>query len=60
MLRRDRAAFASGFGVPSVAQRGNRRMQTSFCEDDRAYPSVLGEWSGRRGVAIWAQKPDGE
>jgi len=43
-------------GMPHhVTQRGNRRMQTFFCEDDYgAYLSLLVEWCGRHGVAIWS------
>ena len=38
-----------------VTQRGNRRMQTFFNDDDyRAYLSLLGEWCGRCGVSVWA------
>jgi len=45
--------------VPGVAhhvtQRGNRRQQTFFEEDDyRAYLALLGEWCGRCGVEVWA------
>jgi putative transposase len=45
--------------VPGVAhhvtQRGNRRQQTFFQEDDyRAYLELLGEWCGRCGVEVWA------
>src|SRR5437868_509366 len=38
-----------------VTQRGNRRQQTFFCEEDyRAYKSLLGIWCRRLGVGIWA------
>ena len=45
--------------VPSyahhVTQRGNRRQQTFFCEDDyRAYLGLMAEWCRRCGVEIWA------
>ena len=42
-------------GVPHhVTQRGNRRMQTFFGEEDyRAYLSLVGQWCFREGVAIW-------
>jgi putative transposase len=45
--------------VPGVAhhvtQRGNRRQETFFSEDDyRAYLALLVQWCGRRGVDIWA------
>jgi putative transposase len=43
-------------GVPHhVTQRGNRRQETFFGADDyAAYLSLLGEWCGRCGVAVWA------
>jgi putative transposase len=45
--------------VPGVAhhvtQRGNRRQQTFFQEEDySAYLALLGEWCGRCGVQVWA------
>ena len=43
-------------GLPHhVTQRGNRRMQTFFCDEDyRAYLSLLGEWCDHCEVSIWA------
>ena len=43
-------------GTPHhVTQRGNRRQQTFFNEDDyRAYLDLMAEWCGRFGVEIWA------
>jgi len=43
-------------GVPHhVTQRGNRRMQTFFDDDDyAAYLDLMAEWCGRTGVEIWA------
>jgi REP element-mobilizing transposase RayT len=43
-------------GVPHhVTQRGNRRQETFFGEEDyAAYLALLGEWCGRCGVAVWA------
>ena len=43
-------------GVPHhVTQRGNRRQQTFFEDDDyRAYIDLMAEWCGRQGVAVWA------
>jgi putative transposase len=43
-------------GVPHhVTQRGNRRQETFFTDEDyAAYLALLGEWCGRCGVAIWA------
>jgi len=45
--------------VPGVAhhvtQRGNRRQQTFFQEEDySAYLALLSEWCGRCGVEVWA------
>ena len=38
-----------------VIQRGNRRMQTFFNDDDyTAYLRLMREWCGRKGVDIWA------
>jgi putative transposase len=38
-----------------VTQRGNRRQQTFFCEEDyRAYLDLMSEWCSRHGVDIWA------
>jgi len=48
------SAFAAGFGLTSVVQRGNRRQQTFFTDEDyRAYLSLLVEWCGRRQTRIW-------
>ena len=43
-------------GVPHhVTQRGNRRQETFFTQDDHAaYLSVLGERCVRCGVEVWA------
>ena len=43
-------------GLPHhVTQRGNRRQETFFCDEDyRAYLSLLVEWCGRHGTRIWA------
>jgi len=43
-------------GVPHhVTQRGNRRQETFFSEDDYdAYLTLLKEWCDRCGVAVWA------
>ena len=43
-------------GVPHhITQRGNRRQQTFFTEDDyQAYLDLMAEWCGRFGVEIWA------
>ena len=38
-----------------VVQRGNRRQDVFFCEDDyRPYLSLLVEWCGRWGTRIWS------
>lgn len=38
-----------------ITQRGNRRQQTFFAEEDyQVYISILSEWSKRYGVEIWA------
>jgi putative transposase len=38
-----------------VTQRGNRRQETFFNDEDyAAYLSLLGEWCGRCGVEVWA------
>lgn len=43
-------------GVPHhVVQRGNRRQQTFFSEEDyRLYLELLRSWSRRAGTAVWA------
>jgi putative transposase len=38
-----------------ITQRGNRRQQTFFCEEDyRAYIDLMSEWCSKHGVDIWA------
>jgi putative transposase len=38
-----------------ITQRGNRREQTFFCDEDyAAYLALLAEWCPRRGVELWA------
>jgi putative transposase len=38
-----------------ITQRGNRRQQTFFCDDDyHAYIDLTAEWCQRYGVEIWA------
>jgi len=38
-----------------VTQRGNRRQQTFFCDEDYlAYLELMAEWCRRCGVEIWA------
>jgi putative transposase len=43
-------------GLPHhVTQRGNRRQQTFFGDDDyAAYLQLMGEWCKERGVDVWA------
>src|SRR4030043_1720511 len=37
-----------------ITQRGNRRQQTFFCDEDyQAYIALMSEWCNRLGVAIW-------
>ena len=51
-----RLARAVAAGAPHhVVQRGNRRLQTFFSDDDyQAYLELMAQWCGKRGVAIWA------
>lgn len=51
-----RIARVIAAGIPHhVTQRGNRRMQTFFGEDDyRSYISLLAEWCRKCQVNIWA------
>ena len=38
-----------------ITQRGNRRQQTFFGDDDyAAYLKLMAEWCGRCGVGVWA------
>jgi len=43
-------------GLPHhVTQRGNRRMDAFFCEDDYAvYLALMAEWCARYEVVVWA------
>jgi len=37
-----------------ITQRGNRRQQTFFCDEDyQAYIALMSEWCSRLGVSIW-------
>ena len=37
-----------------ITQRGNRRQETFFCDEDyEAYLSLMAEWCSRLGVEIW-------
>lgn len=51
-----RMARVIASGIPHhLTQRGNRRMETFFRDEDyEKYVSLLAEWCGKRGVAIWA------
>ena len=43
-------------GLPHhITQRGNRRQQTFFCDEDyAAYVELMADWCRERGVEIWA------
>jgi len=43
-------------GVPHhITQRGNRRQQTFFCDEDyEVYLDLMARWCSRRGVDVWA------
>ena len=43
-------------GLPHhVTQRGNRRQQTFFHDEDyAAYVELMAQWCGERGVEVWA------
>ena len=43
-------------GMPHhVTQRGNRRQETFFCDDDyQAYLKLMGEWCSEHKVQVWA------
>ena len=51
-----RMARAVAPGIPHhVTQRGNRRQQTFFMDDDyRAYQDLMSTWCGKYRVDIWA------
>ena len=51
-----RIARVIAAGIPHhITQRGNRRMQTFFGDDDyRAYIALLAEWCRKCRVQIWA------
>jgi len=51
-----RIARAVAPGIPHhVTQRGNRRQQTFFNDEDyRAYLELMSEWCSKYGVEIWA------
>jgi putative transposase len=38
-----------------ITQRGNRRQQTFFCDDDyAAYLELMADWCGQQSVQVWA------
>ena len=38
-----------------ITQRGNRRQETFFCDDDyRAYIELMSEWLAKHKVEVWA------
>ena len=49
------AGFVAG-GIPHhIAQRGNRRQLTFFCQDDfREYISLMSEWCFQYAIEVWA------
>ena len=51
-----RIARVVGPGIPHhITQRGNRRQQTFFGEEDfREYISLMGEWCKEYGTEVWA------
>lgn len=51
-----RIARAVAPGLPHhVTQRGNRRQQTFFCEEDYlAYIDLMAQWCNKYNVALWA------
>lgn len=51
-----RIARVIATGIPHhVTQRGNRRMQTFFSDEDyKAYIALLAEWCRKCGVEVWA------
>jgi len=51
-----RIARVIATGIPHhVTQRGNRRMQTFFSDEDyQAYITLLAEWCRKCGVEVWA------
>ena len=51
-----RIARVIATGLPHhVTQRGNRRQQTFFCDEDyQEYIDLMAEWCGKCGVEIWA------
>ena len=50
-----RIARVIATGLPHhVTQRGNRRQQTFFCDEDyQEYIALMAEWCGKYGVQIW-------
>lgn len=51
-----RLARVVAAGLPHyITQRGNRRQQTFFCDEDyQTYLELMGEWCGAHDVQIWA------
>lgn len=51
-----RIARVVAAGIPHhITQRGNRRQQTFFCEDDyREYILLMAEWSHKYAIQVWA------
>ncbi len=53
-----RIARVVGPGIPHhITQRGNRRQQTFFSEDDfREYLSLMGEWCSRYAIEVLGRR----
>lgn len=51
-----RVARVVAEGMPHhVTQRGNRRQQTFFCDEDYVvYRQLMAEWCAQCGVVVWA------
>jgi putative transposase len=51
-----RIARVVATGIPHhITQRGNRRQQTFFCEDDyREYILLMAEWCHKYAIEVWA------
>ena len=51
-----RLARVVAAGIPHhITQRGNRRQQTFFCEDDyREYIPLMAEWCFQYAIEVWA------
>ena len=42
-----------------ITQRGNRRLQTFFCDEDyKAYIDLMSPWYTHGDIEVWAYLPD--